>query len=70
DDRKEALAEGPEMLVVGKGYSGRMEVPRETAEHIRAKGIELVAEDTRKAVEIYNRLSKSKRVVAALHLTC
>lgn len=70
DDLEEVFAARPEVLVVGKGYSGMLEVPRETAEYVKAKGIELVAEDTRKAVEVYNRLSRSRKVVAALHLTC
>lgn len=70
EDIEEAIKERPEALVVGTGYSGLMEIPRQTADHLRLKGIELIAENTGKAVETYNRLSKSKRVIAALHLTC
>jgi hypothetical protein len=70
EDLEKILAARPEVLVVGKGYSGMMEVPREISEYLEARGIELVAEDTRKAVEVYNKLSGSRRVVAALHLTC
>ncbi|MDI6819314.1 MAG: MTH938/NDUFAF3 family protein [Candidatus Hodarchaeaceae archaeon] len=70
DDLEDVVRERPEVLVVGTGYSGLMEVPKETAEYIRSKGIELVAENTQKAVEVFNELSKSKRVIAALHLTC
>jgi len=55
---------------VGRGYSGLMEIPSETADHLKAKGIELIAENTGKATELYNKLSKSRKVVAALHLTC
>lgn len=70
DDLKEIMRERPEVLVVGTGYSGLMEVPRETVEYVRSKGVELVAENTQKAVEVFNALSKSKRAIAALHLTC
>lgn len=70
EDLGEIVQAKPEVLVVGTGYSGLVEIPSETARFIRSKGIELVAEPTRKATEIYNDLSKSKRVVAALHLTC
>lgn len=70
EDLREVLEGRPEVLVVGKGYSGEMEVPEETVRALRERGIELVAEETRKAVESFNRLSKTKRVVAALHLTC
>jgi hypothetical protein len=70
EDIEEIVKEKPDALVVGTGYSGLMAIPRETADYIRSKGIELIVENTAKATEIYNRLSKSKRVVAALHLTC
>ena len=46
-----------------------MEVPEETREYIRSKGVEIIVEKTKKACELFNEL-KNKRVVAALHLTC
>jgi hypothetical protein len=70
EDLREVVEAKPEVLVVGTGYSGLVEVPKETTEFIRSKGIELKAAPTKRAVEIYNELSKNKRVVAALHLTC
>jgi len=70
EDIEEVVNEKPEVIIVGRGYSGLMEIPRETADHLKAKGIELIAENTGKAIELYNKLSKSRRVVAALHLTC
>ncbi len=56
--------------MVGTGYSGLLRVLPETKDYLKSKGIELIAERTSKACETYNRLSKSRRVVAALHLTC
>jgi len=70
EDIEEVVNEKPEVIIVGKGYSGLMEIRRETADHLKAKGIELIAENTGKATELYNKLSKSRKVVAALHLTC
>ena len=70
EDIEEAVKEKPDVLVVGTGHSGLVDIPKETADYIKSKGIELIAENTAKATEIYNRLSKSKRVIAALHLTC
>ena len=70
EDIEDVVMEAPEVIIVGSGYSGLMKVPRETADYIRAKGIELLAENTGRATEIYNRLSRSRKVVAALHLTC
>ena len=69
-DLEAALAAGPEVLVVGRGANGLLRVPETVAAAVRAKGIEIVAAPTAEAVEKYNALAGSKRVVAALHLTC
>jgi hypothetical protein len=60
----------PQILVIGTGASGVMEVPRETISHLASKGIEVHVERTDKAVELFNKLQKEKIVIAALHLTC
>ena len=70
EDLGEIVRAKPEVLIVGTGYSELVEIPRETSDFIRSKGIELLAQPTRKAVELWNELSKTKKVVAALHLTC
>jgi len=70
EDLKQVLKEKPEVLVVGTGYVGLMKILPETQERLKSEGIQLIAEKTRKACEVYNQLSKSKRVIAALHLTC
>ncbi len=70
EDIEEVLRERPEVLVVGTGYSGLMRILSETRERLASEGIQLIAENTQKACKTYNRLHKSKRVVAALHLTC
>jgi hypothetical protein len=70
DDLAEALAADPEVLVVGKGESGRMEVDRELAAFLKDRGIELVAVPTKEACRIINSLTGKRRLAAALHLTC
>lgn len=70
DDIQEIIDAKPDILIVGTGYSGLMKVPRKTEKFIEEEGIQLIAEKTTKAVETYNDLSRDKRVVAALHLTC
>ena len=59
----------PNVLIVGTGSSGFMEVPAETREHIRKQNIKLVVEKTKTACDTYNKI-KGEKVVAALHLTC
>jgi len=69
-DLQGVLAAAPEVLVVGTGYSGCMQVLRETEELLKRAGIELVAVPTEQACQRYNALRGKRRVVAALHLTC
>lgn len=70
-DIRDAVEEfTPEVVIIGTGYMGMMEVPRETRQYLQDKGIELLVEKTRKACELFNALSESKRVLACLHLTC
>ena len=70
EDITEIIQEKPEVLVVGTGNTGLMRVLPETKRYIESKGLELVIEKTEEACKIFNELSKSKRVIAALHLTC
>jgi len=64
------LAAKPEVLVVGTGYHGCLNVPPETLEFLKNVGIEVYAEPTARACQHYNELKDIRRVVAALHLTC
>ena len=71
EDLATVLAEPPEVLVVGTGYDGRMQVPEETLHGLRRAGINVRVADTGAAVEVFNRLQQTcARRVAALHLTC
>ncbi|MGB9716763.1 MAG: Mth938-like domain-containing protein [Thermodesulfovibrionales bacterium] len=69
-DLKDVIPENPEILIIGTGYSGAMVVPEETLSHIRSKGIDVHIARTSKAVELFNRCQKDKKVIAVLHLTC
>lgn len=70
EDIEEVLKEEIEVLIVGKGMSGIMEVLPEVVELLKSKNIELIAKDTKVACEIFNKISESKKVAAVLHLTC
>ena len=69
-DLEGALEARPDCLVIGCGASGALKVPDETRRWIAERGIELVELPTGAACEKYNELSRARRVVAALHLTC
>ena len=70
EDLKDVMEAKPEVLVVGTGYSGLMRVPPETRKYVESEGIEFIAQKTAQACETFNRLVESRKVVAALHLTC
>lgn len=70
-DLEEVLKDAPEVLVVGTGAMGVMQVPEETMTFLGSRHIEVRVMRTGDAVVEYERLSASgKKAAAALHLTC
>lgn len=70
EDLPPLLSEDPEVLVIGTGAAGQVKLLPEAQQELQSRGIEVLAEPTDRAWQTYNRLSRSQRVVAALHLTC
>jgi len=70
EDIKEIVEKKPKTIIFGTGDSGLMKVSEETKEHLKKLGAEVIVEPTKKAFDIYNKLSEKSEVVAALHLTC
>jgi hypothetical protein len=69
-DVAEALACAPQVLVVGQGDPGHMEVDPALAAYLRNQGVDLMVFPTREACRVINELSPKRRLAAALHLTC
>jgi len=72
-DLAEVFQAKPDVLIVGTGAQGVMEVPQATRDAVEAAGIRLIVERTAAACQTYNRLRAADgaaRVAAALHLTC
>jgi len=70
DDIAKLVVEAPEVIVAGTGAYGRMTVDETVENLLREQQIELVAEPTAKAVELYSQMSAKQRVGACFHLTC
>lgn len=66
----EVFKQNPDLILVGTGSPGLMKVLPESKKLIESKGIKLLVEDTQKACETYNQLSKKQKVIALFHLTC
>jgi hypothetical protein len=65
------ISANPDVLVVGSGYYGHMQVPEKTKHFLIDKGIKIEVAKTPEAIELFNNLQeKYARIVAALHLTC
>lgn len=69
EDLEEVLGERPEVLVIGTGYSGAMEVAHDLLQELAVEGIRVVVKKTPEAAGVFNILNVSKKI-AALHLTC
>jgi hypothetical protein len=70
EDLQAVLSDAPEVLVVGTGIYGRMQVPEETRRVVEAAGIELRPARTGEAWRTYNDLREQRRTAGAFHLTC
>ncbi|NPA97097.1 MAG: hypothetical protein GXO32_05800 [Crenarchaeota archaeon] len=70
-DVRDYLAEEADAVVIGTGYSGMMRVDNEVVAELVKRGMQVFIERTPRAVDMYNELvSRGKRVIAFLHLTC
>lgn len=70
DDLRDALQAGAEVVIIGTGYFGRVEVTEEAKRALSERGVELMALKTGEAVEAFNEVSRKRRACALLHLTC
>ncbi len=70
-DLSPVLAARPEVLVVGTGRSGAMQLAPGLAEALEERNVELVALPSPEAWKAYNELlAEGRRVAGAFHLTC
>lgn len=70
EDLKDVLTVQVEVVIIGCGAHGILQVPRDTRRWLSETGRELVALPTQAACDRYNELAGSAKVIAALHLTC
>ena len=70
EDLQEVFEAGPDVLVVGQGAHGRMQVTQETRQALESSGIKVIAEPTGEAYKTYNELREKESATGAFHLTC
>jgi hypothetical protein len=69
-DLADVLAAEPQILVIGTGFSGIMQVPPQTEDFLRSKGIRVYIEKTGRASAIFNENKAAGKIIGAFHLTC
>ncbi len=68
---RKLLSNNPEIIIIGTGQNGAMEVDEDSLKKLGVKKSELVIVETPHAVEIFNcQVKLGKRVNALIHTTC
>jgi hypothetical protein len=70
EDLGDVVAAAPDIVIIGRGNWGVMEVPKATLDFLASKGIKAYAEKTANAVKLFNSQPSDRKVVGAFHLTC
>jgi hypothetical protein len=71
EDVADVLAAAPEVLVIGKGDPGMMNISEALRDRLHQEGIDLIEERTPSAVATFNRLTaEGRNVCAGFHLSC
>ena len=70
EDIEEVLDARPQILIIGTGASGMMQVDPRLLIALANEGVTVEELPTREAVARYNALYMSEKVAACLHLSC
>ena len=69
-DVEELLERGAEVVVLSRGFYGRLGVREETLRMLEQRGVVAHVLLTEEAVRLYNDLREGERVGALIHSTC
>jgi hypothetical protein len=69
-DLNEVITVKPKVLIIGTGMYGRIKISDKIPQNLQSLDIEVIAERTGKACQIYNQKQAETEIIAALHLTC
>ncbi|HCY19686.1 MAG: hypothetical protein A2X87_00480 [Deltaproteobacteria bacterium GWC2_42_51] len=69
-DIEPIFRDAPQTVIIGTGASGMMKVEEEVRKGLSSKNIEIIIAETKKACETYNKVCKTRKTAATLHLTC
>ena len=69
-DVQELLDNGAKTVILSIGVLGRLKVQKVLIDKLETEGVVVNILKTKKAVKLYNELSKSEKVGALIHTTC
>lgn len=69
-DLNELIEHNAEIIVLSRGYYGRLGVSKSTLSLLKELGITVHILKTKEAVKLYNELAETSRVGALIHTTC
>ena len=69
-DVQELLDHGAKVIVLSRGMSECLHVPRETLEFLQERQIPVHILPTQQAVALYNKLAQTEQVGGLFHTTC
>jgi hypothetical protein len=69
-DAQELLDHHCTVIVLSRGMELRLQTMPATLELLRAAGVDVHVEETKRAVEVYNKLAETEAVGGLFHSTC
>ncbi len=70
DDIDRALFLEPDLIIIGKGTSGMVEIPEEIKAMVARNKVRLIEGNTPDVIKDFNKLSAKNKIVGIFHLTC
>ena len=71
EDLTEIIHSKPDVLIIGRGAMGKMNIPTSVKKDLENLNITLIEAKTDEACKIFNNeIKKDKKVIGAFHLTC
>ncbi len=71
EDISNVLEHGPDLLIIGAGYSKKVEMTDKAKKELESNRIQMIIDKTEAAVELFNsEVEKEKSVIGLFHLTC
>jgi hypothetical protein len=67
---QELLEHGSKVVVLSRGMAECLQIPRETLDFLRERGIAAHVLPTREAAALYNKLAENEALGGLFHTTC